>query len=140
MRLLGIEAAIDGGSVAMRGIQETLRVAATWELLADPATMCFLVGGLTLIGLSDSPSAEGLFRRRGARGLILLGIVAAWMPFRAALLLSLLQHAILRADPLAAPNVGTWLISGWIQMALLAVPSVLAARFLPGSQSGRWTA
>ena len=49
--LLGIDAAADGSSVVMHSMRQVHRLAATWELLLDPATLLFFVGGLTMLAL-----------------------------------------------------------------------------------------
>ena len=50
-RLLGIDAAADGSTVVMHSMRETARLAATWELLLDPATLLFFVGALVVLPL-----------------------------------------------------------------------------------------
>ena len=44
-RVLGIDAALDGSDLAMYSVRTVHRLGATWELLLDPPTLCFLVGG-----------------------------------------------------------------------------------------------
>lgn len=50
--LLGVEAAADGSSVVMHSMRETHRLAATWELLLDPATLLFFIGALAALPLA----------------------------------------------------------------------------------------
>ena len=50
-RLLGIDAVADGSDVVMHSIRQVHRLGATWELLLDPATLCFFVGSLVMLGL-----------------------------------------------------------------------------------------
>lgn len=137
---LGVDSALDQSTVVMRGVLEPLRVAATWELVFDPATVCFLVGGWVLLaswgcagdaGKRCSPTPRYAAARPFVRNsLILAAIVLAWTPLRAVLLLAIVQQAALRADPLGLPNIGRWLINGWVHAGLLAVPVLLAARVL----------
>jgi hypothetical protein len=49
--LLGVDATATGSSVVMHSIRQVHRLGATWELLLDPATLLFFVGGLTLLAL-----------------------------------------------------------------------------------------
>ena len=51
--LLGIDAAADGSSVVMHSMRQVHRLGATWELLLDPATLLFFVGGLTMLALGN---------------------------------------------------------------------------------------
>jgi hypothetical protein len=48
-RLLGIDAALDGSDLALYSVRTVHRLGATWELLLDPPTLCFLVGGIALL-------------------------------------------------------------------------------------------
>ena len=59
--LLGSDATADGSSVVMHSMRQVHRLGATWELLLDPATFLFFVGGLMLLALwawVDSPRAD----------------------------------------------------------------------------------
>ena len=47
--LLGIDATADGSNVVMHSMRQVHRLGATWELLLDPATLLFFVGGLTML-------------------------------------------------------------------------------------------
>jgi len=56
---VGIDAAADSGDVALHTMRKLHRLGATWDLLLDPATLCFLVGGAALLALvrgAHSPS------------------------------------------------------------------------------------
>ena len=57
LRLLGAEAAVDRATLVVRDTATTDRIAATWELLLDPATLCLVVGGVALL-------AYGAYRAR----------------------------------------------------------------------------
>jgi hypothetical protein len=112
-------------------MQETQRVAMTWELLFDPATFCFGVGGVALIVLTARGNATRSFPISAVlkRCVALLLVLLAWAPIRVALLVAVVLHRSLRADPLAAPNVGSVLVNVWVHLLLLAVPLVLVIRF-----------
>ena len=53
--LLGIDATAAGSSVVMHSMRQVHRLAATWELLVDPATLLFFVGGLTMLAITAVP-------------------------------------------------------------------------------------
>lgn len=131
-RLLGIDAAVDGSVVAAHGLGETRRFAAAWELVLDPATLCFVVGGVVALGLVHCGVAHGSnLRRRWLRSsLVLLAVTLAWVPFRVALLMALVFHRALRADYITQPNVADVLVSSWIHILLLAGPVFMAIRFV----------
>src|SRR5574340_697077 len=46
--LLGVEAAAEGSNVVIHSMRQVHRLGATWELLLDPASLCFYVGGLAV--------------------------------------------------------------------------------------------
>ena len=50
-KLLGIDAALHGSTVALHSMRRVHPLGATWELLLDPATLCFLLGGVALLCL-----------------------------------------------------------------------------------------
>jgi len=131
-QLLGIDAAVDGSVVAMRSLGETHRFAATWELVLDPATLCFFVGGLIALGLLHCCVANGGDRwRTWLRGsLVLLAVTLAWAPFRIAMLFGIVFHRTLRADMITEPNVADVLVNSWIHILLLAGPVLLAIRLI----------
>ena len=52
--LLGIDATADGSNIVMHSMRQVHRLGATWELLLDPATLLFFVGGLTMLACSAS--------------------------------------------------------------------------------------
>ena len=51
--LLGIDATASGSSVVMHSMRQVHRLGATWELLLDPATLLFFVGGLTMLAMRE---------------------------------------------------------------------------------------
>ncbi len=132
-RLLGVDAARDGASVAFRSSLSPHRVAATWELLFDPATVCFVVGGLTLLLLrARGTSRHGATKPLLRSGLILLAASLLWSLLRMSLMIGLVLHMVLRADAVTYPNVGQLLVSTWLHIALLGGIVLLASFLVPG--------
>ena len=128
-RWLGLDSAVDGGWIAIRGQHQVHRIAATWELLLDPASMLFLAGGLVLLTWTCSRSlGKSSWTRDVTR---LLTIVLAWAPLRAALLLAIWLQRALRADAITEPNGAAVLVNSWLHLGLLAGPVLLAIWLLP---------
>jgi len=73
VRLTGVKTAVDGPYLVMHTVRQTHRLAATWELLADPATAGFLAGGLVLLALAvrgrTGPAGRELHDREQPQGL-----------------------------------------------------------------------
>ncbi len=131
-RLLGLDATVDGSWIVFRGVEQTHRVAATWELLFDPASVCFLAGGLVLLALTRQPCRTSDETRCDwmRHGFHLLVILLAWAPLRTGLLIAMILQRALRADAFAAPNVADVFVNTWIHLGLLAVPTLLAMRLI----------
>ena len=74
-RLMGVDAAADGAAVVMHSTRAVHRFAATWDLLFDPASVCFFFGSLALLGLlvcrqlpgGRTAPRRGAGRRAGSR-------------------------------------------------------------------------
>ncbi|HEU0009681.1 MAG TPA: DUF4350 domain-containing protein [Verrucomicrobiae bacterium] len=71
LRLLGTDAAADGSDLVLFTMRANHRLGATWELFLDPATVCFIAGGLAMVVLglagrtnSTDDSAAVRSRRR----------------------------------------------------------------------------
>ncbi|MCL4204469.1 MAG: hypothetical protein KJ000_18440 [Pirellulaceae bacterium] len=161
--LLGMDAAVDGAALTIRDSVAPQRIAATWELLFDPASVLFLVGGLVwlacfgwIVGRPNSRRASmnrgqsrplhrvSVARRlslsyssllvrwgwylRPATQLVLVWLL--WLPLRTGLLIALLVHRTLRADPYTMPNVGDLFVNSWLHAGLLAGLVALAARWV----------
>ena len=47
--LFGADATVDGSAIVMHSMRQVHRLGATWELLLDPATFLFFVGGLAML-------------------------------------------------------------------------------------------
>src|SRR5258706_11267366 len=90
-RLIGVDAGSSNNNVNLFTMRRIHPVGATWELLLDPVTVCFFVGGLMLILLT--PPTRPL--RATAS---LLFVVLAWLPLRVALMLGIYLHRALMTD------------------------------------------
>ncbi len=131
-RLLGIEATADGSTVVMHSIRQVHRLGATWELLLDPATLCFVVGSLVMLGLviwHGLPSGRRFSAWIRATGALTL-VVILWLPVRAGLLMALYLHRVLRSDYDLPLHVMNQFLSPWVLLLLLAGPVLLAWRFV----------
>lgn len=138
LRCVGIETAVDGSWLAVRSLEPTQRVGATWDLLLDAGSVAFLAGGLILLGLSATSRRLGhSFRGWLGDALRLILIQAIWAPLRASLLIALWLQRALRADSMAAPNVADVFVNGWLHVALLAGPVLLAVCVLDRRRSAR---
>lgn len=129
--LVGADVAVDGPSLVIRSMRHLHRLAATWELLLDPATLGFFVGGLVLLALevwSRSGESGGSAWTRAAGRLAL--VVAIWLPIRAGLLIGLFLHRAVRADPVVPLTVMNQFLSPWVLLLALAGPVLLARRFV----------
>ena len=130
--LSGAEVAVHGNTLSIHSAREIHHLAAGWELLLDPATFCFFVGGVILIGLSLGNAVCGAERwlewLRLVRRLAL--VTALWLPLRAGLLMSLYLHRALRADPSEPLTVMNQFLSPWVLLLLLAGPVLLAWWFV----------
>jgi uncharacterized protein DUF4350 len=133
-RLLGFETAVDGKAIVIHSMAHVHRLSATWDLLVDPATLGFLVGGLVLLalpgataGLSSSASVWKDWLR-ASRTLAL--VVAVWLPVRAGLLMAIMLDRGLRADPDVPLGLMNQFFDAWVYLLCLAVPVLLAWRFV----------
>ncbi len=151
--LLGIDATADGSSVIMHSMRQVHRLAATWELLLDPATLLFFVGGCTLLALrgNDERNDEARMTNNEFCNLrhssfelrhfaawsawihdfrTLTLIVLCWLPLRAGLMMALYLHRVLRSDPDRPLHAMNHFFSPWMLLVLLTVPVLLAWRFI----------
>jgi hypothetical protein len=130
-RALGVETAVDGGWLVLRIFEQTHRVGATWDLLLDAGSVCFLAGGCVLLGLwrrGQQPGNENRWRAGFVDLMRLLAIVVLWAPLRAALLIGLWLQRLLRADSLSEVNVADVLVNAWLHLLLLGGLVWLAGR------------
>jgi len=138
-RLLGVNAAADSTTVAMHSMRQVHRLAATWELLLDPATFCFFAGGLVLLGVavwSRLPRGERWPAwMTSARALAV--VVVAWLPIRVGLLIALYLHRAMTASMDSALTVMNQFLSPWMHLGLLVGPVLLAWWFVRLPPGGR---
>lgn len=131
LKACGVDAAVDGATIALSSTRQTHRMAAVWELWIDPTTWCFLVGGVAFLAISAWARCEKkrLAAWASAAGL-LAAIVMLWTPIRACLLVAIYLHRDLMSDPAAGPSpLMNHFLSAWVHLALVTVPAVLAWRW-----------
>ena len=88
-RLLGITVSLDGTTLAIHSMRRVHYLGATWELLLDPVTWCFLLGGIALLYMLATHGRRGGHLRL-ATSLVIP--VVLWLPVRSALLIALFAH------------------------------------------------
>jgi len=130
-KLLGIDAGLDGTTIAIHSMRHVHNLGATWELLLDPVTWCFLLGGIALLYLIAAAGGQA----GGRIGLLklvasLVVPVALWLPVRSGLLIALLVHRTLRTEYEAPLTPMSQFWSPWLHLVLLAAPVLLAMRFV----------
>jgi len=137
-RLLGITASLDGTTIAIHSMRRVHNLGATWELLLDPVTWCFLLGGIALLTMLAAGQGQ-VSRFKRAAGLTIP--VLLWLPVRSGLLIALFAHRALRTDYEAPLMLMSQFWSPWLHLVLLAGPVLLAMRFVrPGPQADPVTA
>jgi len=131
--LLGLDAAVDGSTIAVYTLRGVHRLGATWDLPVDPPSFAFLAGGIVLVGLAAwSRFPAGERRAPWLRSVRTLAIIfAAWLPVRAGLLIALWHHRAVRAEMSARLHLMDQFFSLWLDLGLLCVPAVLARLFVP---------
>jgi hypothetical protein len=137
-QFLGAEAALDRTTLAVRTVRAVHRLGATWELLLDPVTWSFLVGGIVLLYLTRrrDPWPDRQVPRWTHAAALLILLTLLWLPLRAALQLSFWLHRDFRTDysePLLLMNQ-FW--SPWLHLALLAPLLFLTGHFVRWRSSG----
>jgi hypothetical protein len=116
---LGIDAAYDGSNISLGTMRANHPMAASWELLLDPAMFCFLVSAIVWIGM------------RNWRGWVaLIACAIAWIPIRVALLLGLFMHRALRTDFDAPLELMGQFWDFWLNLAMILCAALLASRFI----------
>ena len=142
-RLGGIDAAGDGPLLVVQTARQAHRLAISWDMVVDPATLLFLVGGLAWITI-DAGRLQSIRLRwtewGGSMARFAL-IVAAWLPLRAIVLLALYLHRAAVSEwrePLQAldPFAVSWetvplyvmnqYLSSWVLLVML-IPPILGA-------------
>ena len=124
VRMTGAEVSADGVSLAVYAAGNTHRLAATWDLFVDPATLCFWAGALVVLAmLAWNHESEkrphrpfGTWLRSAA---VLTAVVLAWLPLRAAILVSLYISRVSRAEPGLPLTTMDQFLSPWPSLLLL---------------------
>jgi len=124
--LMGINASYSGRDIALYSMRKVHLLAATWEFLIDPLTLCFLAGGLTAIFL--------LRPSRKAFAMFTLS-VAVWLPLRAALLLATFLHRNLLTDYDSELKLMNQFWNPWTLSLLLIGPVLLASKLVRATPS-----
>jgi hypothetical protein len=131
--LAGIDAAGDGPILVVQSMRQAHRLAVSWDMVFDPATLMFLAGGLTWITI-DTGRLNSIRLRWAEWGWSLgrfLLIVAAWLPIRAVLLVGLYLHRASVSDANLPLHVMNQFLSPWVLLAMLLPPILLAWRWVP---------
>jgi hypothetical protein len=136
--LAGIRAAVDGNNnIVMHAFRLPQRLAATWELLVDPITLGFLVGGLTLLAIRAWQADRSAWR--SWRPMLVLAVcVLGWLPVRAVLIMAIYMYRVLRTEYDAPIDLMDQFWNTWVNLLLLGGPVFLAAVFvrLPAAGPG----
>jgi len=129
-RLAGIDVARHESTLNLFSMREIHRLAATWELLLDPLSLCFLVGGMLLVGWWVWTHAHGPSRPKRLANTLLavVAMMVLWLPVRAVLLMALYLHDVLRTGYEAPLDAMQLFWSPWVLGAFLIPPVVLAWR------------
>ena len=131
-RLLGIDAVADGPLLVVQSMRQSHRLALSWDLVCDPATLMFLAGGLAWITIdagrlnSIRPRWVEWGRTMGRFALV----VAAWLPIRAIVLLALYVHRAAVSEWNQPLHVMNQFLSPWVLLIMLAPPILLAWRWV----------
>jgi hypothetical protein len=137
MNLLGIRGAAYESTVAVFSMRKTHMFGATWELLLDPATWCFVVGGTAFLAWSiwaNVPPGRRMGRLATSLA-AMLALIAVWLPFRAATLVAVYLDDVLRVDYEGSLNSMRLMWNPWLHLLLLGVPVLLAWRFAAASSA-----
>jgi hypothetical protein len=138
-RLLSLDSGVFESTIAIHSMREVHKLGATWELLVDPVSLCFFVGGCVAIALATwtnipiGQRAVFMAKRLGALSLIM----AIWLPMRAGLLIAAYMHLGLRLDYDADPDAMILFWQSWLHGALLLPPVLAAWRFVPWPENHR---
>ncbi len=131
-RLLGFRAALDGTNLGLYSPRAVHLLGATWELLLDPPTLSFLAGGIVMLCLwtpVTPPKGKHKFSLT-KRLAALVMLIAAWLPFRAAILISIFMHRALRTGYDEEPALMSQFWNPWLLSVFLLGPVLLSLRFV----------
>jgi len=132
VRLLGTAVTVDGPYLVLGSWGQPHRLAATWDLLVDCGSVCYLAAGLVLLALlvwsrlpREYRPAVWLHRA----GLLLL-VGAVWLPVRAAVLVAVYLHRDLLPGGGGPAHIMNHFFSPWMHLALLGGLVFLTWRFV----------
>jgi len=130
--LVGIDAVGDGPLLVVQSMRQSHRLAISWDLVFDPATLMFLVGGLMWIAIDTGrPNANRLRRAECVWSMARFAIiVAAWLPIRAIVLLALYLHRSGASEWNQPLHVMNQFLSPWVLLATLVPPALMACRWV----------
>jgi hypothetical protein len=115
-RLMNIDADYSGVNIGLSTMRRNHLLGATWELLLDPASFCFIVGSVVWLRLQGyCPKKVSIF----------LLSCFIWIPLRVCILMATLVNSALRTDFDAQLNVmwAMWSV-GFTTLILLAAAVV----------------
>jgi hypothetical protein len=131
MTMAGAISGSTDSSVAIHSMRQIHRFAATWELLLDPVTACFLAGAVVLLALTGRDASADKPRLRMTKSVgILLVCAAVWLPLRAGMLMAIYMHRALVTDYDSKLELMGPFWNPWVHMVLLAPLLLLAWRFV----------
>ncbi len=131
-QLLGIRASLDGTALGLYSPRMVHRLGATWELLLDPATLSFFFGGIVMLCLCK-PAIQLTGKKRLSlvkKLAALIILIAAWLPVRAVILISIFMHRALRTEYEAALALVNQFWNPWLHVIFLLGPILLILRFV----------
>ena len=128
----GIDAAADGPMLVVQTMRQSHRLAVSWDMVFDPATLMFLAGGLAWITIATGRLNPLRLRwtEWGWMTARFMLIVAGWLPIRAVVLLGLYLHRAAVSEWNQPLHVMNQFLSPWVLLVLLAPPILLAWRLL----------
>ena len=129
-RLIGIDAALDGTTIGLQSMRRAHELGATWELMLDPATWCFLFGGAFFLFLQVHGHTRNAARDWLQSMVWLVILVTLWLPIRMGSLMAAFIHRALRTEYDAPLMLMDQFWSPWISLLLLSGPALLAMRFI----------
>ena len=121
--ILGLDIAQDAGQLVIFSMRTKHPLAATWNLLIDPASFCFVIGATLLILLSST-------KRRGAALVVLALIAAPWLVLRTMLLIVIYSYRVLLTEFDADLDQVSQFWNVWWHLLLLLPLALLAWYFV----------
>ncbi len=130
--LLGIDAAVYDKTISLHSMRQIHLLGATWELLVDPATFCFLASLIvaSLVLVRFVPRLEQ--RSWLLRALLTIAVtVVVWLPLRSGLLMGLFLNDVLRTDYEANLEAVRLFWNSWLHLLLMMGPVLVCWRLWP---------